>query len=264
MDHYKIIYDENQVREFYRILPRLKPAEVYFLSMSARNKYLSEEERKVLNLGRTEMYAKTIIRHDSEDEFVKHIRRLECDVRGYTTRTGNPIPERCFVCYGNICPSDTIKTIKRFQDLLSEYMSESLNLSLNSGDREKFLNRLNKIDNNLMSYYQQSHSSKIWFDLDIDLNNKDLIPSGKIILIRRLIQLSLESFKLEGFRMISTRSGFHVLILKNQIKFNPKVLCDAITESVGENFIQEVVHNKNEMVPIPGTYQAGYPVSFIN
>jgi hypothetical protein len=54
------------------------------------------------------------------------------------------------------------------------------------------------------------------------------------------------------------------LILKNQIKFNPKVLCDAITESVGENFIQEVVHNKNEMVPIPGTYQAGYPVSFIN
>lgn len=260
MSYYQIIHDEEQVREFYRILPRLKPAEVYFISMSARNKYLTAEEREELDLGRTEMYAKTIIRHDSEDEFVKHIRRLECDTRGYTSRTGRSIPEKCQVCYGNICPSNTISAIKSFQDLLTEYMNESLNLTLNSGDREKLLNRLNKIDNNLLSYYQQSHSSKIWYDIDIDLYDKE---NSDHSLLQTIIRTGIESFRIEGFKIISTKSGYHVLIPKNQITFNPNVLCSALEDGIGKSLVKEVVHNSNEMVPIPGTYQAGYKVEFV-
>ena len=41
----------RNICKFYReCLPRLNPGEVYFVSLSARNKYLTEEERKESDL----------------------------------------------------------------------------------------------------------------------------------------------------------------------------------------------------------------------
>lgn len=259
---YKIIHDEEQVRKFYReCLPRLKPTEVYFLSMAARNKYLTDEERKRYDLGRTEMYAKTIIRHDTEEEFLKHIRRLECDERGYTTRTGEPIPQKCMVCYVNIDPSSTPKALAGFTKVLGEYQEEALSIAVNKTDNSNFLDRLNKIDNNLMTCYQQAHAKGLWVDIDIDLEYK---REDDALCIPSVVERHLAGYSLD-YKIISTKSGFHVLLARKGMKSDPQ----QIAESLGRFLldlgfpVKESVINKNRMIPLPGSWQCEYLVRFV-
>lgn len=261
---YKIIHDEEQVRRFYReCLPRLKPTEVYFLSMSARNKYLTDDERKKYDLGRTEMYAKSIIRHDSEDEFVKHIRRLECDERGYTTRTGEAIPQKCMVCYANIDPSSTTKALQAFMKLIGEYQTEAIAIATGGSNGENFIRRLNKIDNNLLTCYQQAHAKGLYLDIDIDLVTKNNT-------VNMFTELGIDSVMLDysitDYKIVSTKSGFHVLVRYKDINFDPVKLVTSLENQLDmrEVLYKEVAINKNRMIPVPGTWQAEYPVYFVN
>lgn len=262
---YKIIHDEEQVRKFYReCLPRLKPTEVYFLSMAARNKYLDAAEREKYNLGRTEMYAKTIIRHDTEDEFVKHIRRLECDERGYTTRTGEPIPQKCIVCYVNIDPSSTPKALQAFMKVVGEYQTEAIAIAIGGNSGENFISRLNKIDNNLLTCYQQAHGKGLWVDIDIDIPEHNE-PTRTFTLMG--IDATLYDFGLlEHGKTIATKSGYHVLVSTADINFNPTKIVDSLKTQmdVGDIKYTEIEINKSRMIPIPGTLQAGYPVRFVD
>lgn len=262
---YEIIHDEEQVRQFYReCLPRLKPTEVYFISMAARNKYLSDKERAEYNLGRTEMYAKTIIRHDSEDEFVKHIRRLECDERGYTTRTGEPIPQKCMVCYVNIDPSSTPKALQAFMKVVNEYYTEAMAIAVGGNDGSNFVNRLNKIDNNLLTCYQQAHGKGLWVDIDIDLAEEKTVTTQIDVVLA--IKCVLVGLGIDSYKIVATRSGYHILVGTEEIKFNPVKILDALkVEMLAEHIgFKEIEINKNRMIPVPGTLQAGYPVRFVD
>lgn len=49
----KLIHNREEYNKFINILPDLKDDEVYFLSLSARNKYLTDAERTLFGLGRT-------------------------------------------------------------------------------------------------------------------------------------------------------------------------------------------------------------------
>lgn len=259
---YRIIHDEEQVRQFYReCLPRLKPTEVYFISMAARNKYLDDAERERYNLGRTEMYAKTIIRHDTEDEFVKHIRRLECDERGYTTRTGEPIPQKCMMCYANIDPSSTPKALQSFMQVVNEYYTEAMAIVTGNNNSDNFVDRLNKIDNNLLSCYQQAHAKGKWIDIDIDLMDE---PEYEVSLMAYIRQ-DLHNMGLFHYRVIRTKSGYHILVAADEVKFNPQDIVQTLKHRFDINSIRykEIEINKNRMIPVPGTLQAGYPVRFV-
>ena len=261
---YEIIHDEEQVRQFYReCLPRLKPTEVYFISMAARNKYLDDAERERYNLGRTEMYAKTIIRHDTEDEFVKHIRRLECDERGYTTRTGEPIPQKCMVCYANIDPSSTPKALQSFMQVVNEYYTEAMAIVTGNNNGDNFVDRLNKIDNNLLSCYQQAHAKGKWIDIDIDLSEEKTVTTQMNVILT--IKCTLVGLGIDNYKIVATRSGYHVLVGVEEIKFNPVKILDALkVEMLAEHIgFKEIEINKNRMIPVPGTLQAGYPVRFV-
>lgn len=257
----KIVSDESELKWFFdNVLPPLKETEVYFLSLSARNKYLTEEEREFYSLGRTEMFAKTIIRERSWDRFIRTIRKLECDERGYTTKSNIPIPSKTMVCYININPSDTFRALNAFQGLINEYNLEIASLLVRGGDSSNFFNRLNKIDNNLMTMYQQSTGTKHYIDFDFDLENK----SEKYI---EEVSDFLIAKGISRYFWVDTHSGYHLLIDKNQIKFNPNDIISFGIESANKKLIGEIgeiVYNKNSMIPMPGTYQGGYPVSIIN
>lgn len=83
LKYVKLIHDEEELKWFFdNILPELKPTETYFLSLSARSKYLTEEEKVSLELGYTEMFAKTIVRKRNWERFLRTVRKLECDERG--------------------------------------------------------------------------------------------------------------------------------------------------------------------------------------
>jgi hypothetical protein len=67
-EYHNFIYDEEQIRKFVSTLSPLKKDEVYFVSMSARNKYLTDEERRTYDLGRTEMFARELIKPSNRVE----------------------------------------------------------------------------------------------------------------------------------------------------------------------------------------------------
>lgn len=256
--YYKVIHSIEEIGKFYNeVLPRLQPLEVYFVSLSARNKYLTKQEMEFYDLGRTEMFAKTVIRKDSFEDYLKHIYRFECNEEGFLTRNSFSIPSKTFVCYANICPSSTVQVINKFQNLLSEYTTEALQIVSNSLHYGNFVNRMNKIDNNLLNFYQNSHTSKKWLDIDIDLLNT---KTSKDI---RNIKESLEEFDfdLNEVLLVETKSGFHVLLKKIALKKNPKDLIKILKNSLET---KEVDVNKNEMIPLPGTYQADFKVKFID
>ena len=262
-EYIELIHDENEVKWFFdKVLPPLAPAEIYFFSLSARNKYLTTEEREMYGLGRTEMFEKTIVRERNWEKFIKKIRRLECDTRGYVTRKNLPIPSKTMVLYVNINPSNTLKAIGMLNKLLNEYFQEMGSLALKGGDTENFINRINKIDNNLMSYYQQATGTVHWVDFDFDVP-KDI----------NIVDYSteiLKEFEISNFHWIDTKSGYHCLVDSKQIRFNPNDLLKKIEEVLlAENMINseekyEIIYNKNAMVPLPGTLQGGHPVRILN
>lgn len=66
MAYFKIVHDENELRTFHDLLTKhpIKKHCSYFISMSARNKYLSDEEKRQIDLGRTEMFSRKIVPDD--------------------------------------------------------------------------------------------------------------------------------------------------------------------------------------------------------
>lgn len=261
MSFVKFIHDEEELKWFFdNVLPPLKETECYFISLSARNKYLTEEEREVFALGRTEMFNKTLIRKKEWNRFIRTIRKFECDERGYTTRNNSPIPSKSMVCYININPSDTLKAISEFQKLLNEYQVEIASIAFGDGKKDNLANRINKIDNNLMTCYQKATGIKHWIDFDFD------VPKNSKIL--EFTNSQLEERKIFHYFWIDTKSGYHLLLDKSQIKFNPHDFCSDIDtflwdESLITDDNYEIIYNKNAMIPIPGTLQGDHPVTVL-
>jgi hypothetical protein len=258
----KIVHDEAELRWFFEaVMPPLAPTEVYFLSLSARNKYLTAEERTATGLGRTEMFAKTIVRSRNWELFIRSLRKLECDERGYTTKFNLPIPAKTMVCYLNINPSSTLGAMGGYQKIINEYTIEMAALAFGKGDAGNFAARLNKLDNNMMTCYQQATGTKHYVDIDMD------VPAGYD---RTEVSAFLMSKGLTKFWWVKTHSGFHLLLDRKQLSFNPQDVCEVAAAALCEQYDidklekVEIIINKNAMIPLPGTLQGGLPVVVLN
>lgn len=92
----QFIYDENELKKFFDLyVPDSLPNEVYFISLSARNKYLTPEEKEELGLGKTEMMERRIIREKNWNKFIRSIRKFETNERAITSKNGFCIPKKC-------------------------------------------------------------------------------------------------------------------------------------------------------------------------
>lgn len=247
---HEFIYDEEQVRRFHSLLSPLKPHESYFLSMSARNKYLTEEERKHYELGRTEMFARELCKRSEFEVFLRVLKSMQVSRGGYTSRKGIELPDKCLVVYVNINPVDGIKALKEFQEKTTQLMFDMLD---NADVKKKFAS----LDTEMMNCYQRAKGTRTLLDIDFD------VPDEGFDLVEKV----LADFKEHDveYHVVKTRSGFHVLLERETIHYNyTEVVKSANDEAVERFGHAEVVVNKNEMCVIPGTIQAGFPVKFLD
>jgi len=254
---YELIYDEEQVLKFLSLLKPLQNDEAYFLSMSGRNKYLTKEERQAFDLGRTEMFARKLVKRDltgrltSEQMFLRTLKSMQVSEGGYTTRSGKGMPLKCLVMYANINPVSGFKALKMFTEKTTALLFDTCT-------NPNAVTRINHLDTLLMNCYQKSKSEKYLIDIDFDVPNDGYgIVSG---FCQELIKNNVV------FNTVRTHSGYHVLLRRDTVKFNYTTLvkeanADAI--KVYGNDHVEVVINRNEMIPIPGTLQAGSEVFFV-
>lgn len=273
MSHYEIIGDEKELKWFFdNILPPLQKEEVYFVSLSARNKLLTKEEQKELNLGRTEMFFRQIIRERNWEKFLRKIKRFETSFGSYKTKNNSNIPNKAIVCYVNINPSDSLKAYKEFNKTMNEYLHELTICASRGRDMSNIISRINKQDRLLMNCYQKARGVKYWIDFDIDT------PHYKEI--EYVLQDFVEEVKERHGKayIIQTRGGYHLLVSRDTAfdkEYNPRVILREANYKIArylssgvsgklENIGYEIIQNNNEMLPLPGLFQGDFLVKVIN
>lgn len=245
--YYKFVWSKAEIKRFFSLLRPLEPHEVYFLSMSARNKYLTEAERVRYDLGRSEMFHRQIVGDSSFEAYLRVVHTLEVAKGGYQSRSNIDLPMKCLVIYANIGPLDGHLALK-------DFTTETLQRVFDNND-DKLYNRLPSI---LHNAFQKARSSKQkLLDIDFDVPHREGFPY--------LQELLLEFDKNEvQYEVVMTKSGFHVLVERTSLHYNYTQKISLLDVIVLDKFNGEVVTNTNGMIPLPGTRQAGHLVQFLN
>jgi hypothetical protein len=272
---YNFIHDEQELKRFHtEIMPELKEFEVFFLSLSCRKKYLTTEEREKYHITRAEMFDRKLIRTNDYSRLARSVHKYEVAEGGYMTKNNLPVPQHCMTIYLNINPSNSLKALKEFNGKIVDWQYE-----ITSGNKDAFSKKFNKLDVELMNCYQRNRGTKHWIDIDFDVPEDFNAPE--------IMSNFLKSKENLVYYWIKTKSGYHLLINRNTLDFNPEDICkEGISELwlywsnravennalypieergnnvyVGGSAItNEIIINKNEMIPLPGTLQGGYPV----
>ena len=242
-----LIVKQSEYERFVKLIPELERDEVYFLSMSARNKYLSDEEREEFDLGRTEMFSRQIA-FDKEGIRLA-LDRMTADLQVRTTRNGSPIPEKCLVVYFNVHPSSTVKAYRRFSEQMDRHYEEAFLGTLNGSKAPDMWIPFRRMRTNLMNQIQKSFSRKVMVDIDID--GDDPVDSNYLLdeVTKFLCGHGVP------FITIRTQGGYHVLVETQYL--NKKIPLFQKLNELDKGTQGEVKFNGNAMVPLPGTKQAG-------
>lgn len=141
LEHYKIIADEKELRWFYdHCVHPLKRNEAYAFCLASRHKKLTDEERKGVGLGRSEMMDPTVVFADAEgnttyERWKKGIRAYECHKETFTTREGSPFPAKTLVCYFHLNPCDELNVISDLKKYINIHEQELIDSAIKDIDR---------------------------------------------------------------------------------------------------------------------------------
>jgi len=251
--HYKFLYNVEDLRRFHTFITQdgLKADEVLFVSLSARNKYLTDEERKALDLGRTEMFRRELIKDTDFKAYLRTILCYDTPIPGsIISRSGADLPEKCLVLYANINPLSGKKALQLFFEDVTKRL-------FNLGTNQEELGNLKNMDTILKNSFQKARASKNVIDIDFDVPEEGT----------DLVLTFLDHIKEKGveYMVIKTKGGYHVMLRRETLKFNYPALLGPLNEQAKARFGHaEVIINENAMVPIPGTQQAGEIVRIVD
>lgn len=243
-----MIVDKKQFDKFVEILPDLHKGEMYFISLSARNKYLTDEERIKFKLNRTEMFSRTLVK--SKEDFEYAMKKMYSVIEYKTTKSGEKFPPHALVAYANVNPVSTIDAYFSFKKKMDLEFEQIYKACLNNSDRnyDGFI----RIERHLQNCLQQSRSRKYFIDLDFD-RLENVSNEAEERFFKKLSERNVTYYT------INTHGGIHVLLRKDSLTKEFK-LHEEVKKLQDSNFYKEVDFNKNDMVPIPGTIQAGFEV----
>lgn len=277
-----LIYDERVIREFYRRILGKYPRgdfDTDFFCVAARKKYMTEEERQETRLGDTTLLEKTVLKRDSEDEFVNKVFKVDSGLDWVTALNGNRIPRSCEVFYINVNHTSTLKALKSLQGDLNVLTGELLDCLTKRGTLDNIGRKVKGMNTLVLKAYQdpKNVSDKTWIDLDVDVPHESLSLEDLVNVLEGIMSP-------EGREIIVTRGGYHVLVdTRFMSSFNKGVSEDCSSRGVpvdksrilsvdkvlkgirdvcGDN-AKEVKINSNGMVPLPGTIQGGKKVLLV-
>lgn len=243
-----LVQDVQQFQNFIdNVLPSLLPHEVYFVSLSARNKYLTERERDFYGLGRTEMFARTLVRRG---DWGKAIRKLEGELATRLTKTGQLIPERALVVYVNINPSDALAAHFKYINEVNRQLEEVTKATVR--DKSPNYTPFTFAEKTLLNCFQVCTGQRTYLDLDIDTKEERYLSKVRSVLDSKNV----------SYFVVETHGGFHVLVKRETLN-KSNVRLDLLVKELARESGKEIMFNKNAMIPMPGTKQAGHLVKLV-
>jgi hypothetical protein len=251
---YKFIYSNEELHTFYdRVLPPLTDTEVYFISLSARKKYMKGSDRDMLD-GSSEMFERRLIEARDWTLFYRTLKRYECEDGAYQSLSGISYPNDAMIVYMNFNPVDTIKA---YEEFIMDSTKNMMSLALGRGSDPMYFKR---VHHNLMTAMHHSRGTKHYIDLDVDyVSGTKYTVIGRSILAEITDALVDRNIK---FYVISTHGGYHILVKTSTIHFDYMKLMKEIQNKYPEQ-LSDIMNNANGMVPLPGTLQAGHQVSVL-
>lgn len=227
--NYKIIIDEQTLKEFIEWLPELQSGEKYYYCLFARSKYAEgvahiRSDKAQLKRGSS----------DKERLFDK-IRQLEVPIGAYKQR-GVEIPQECLAVYITPNPRDMEKASINTMVKLAHCIKNK-NISVNPHAEA-------------MSEIQKAKSRTCFIDFDIDESDEN-----KLMDIHQKIRQFINK---EAITWLKTRGGLHCLI-------RPELINTQFKKSFYQHIakIEQVDQCGDQMIPIPGTFQGGFMPHFI-
>lgn len=252
METYKVIADEKELKWWWDYgVPPLQRNEIYFCSRSARNKQLTEAEREYYKCGRSEMWNKIQIRHDSWNAFYRAILGFEVRKDAFTTKAGVPYPAKALVTYWNICPIDARKAMIDQMSYLTELTNNLADAAIKASQKgiDEAFYKIRKSFDTCQSLFARNFGKKEWLDIDVDTEFSD----ATYYLIKSIFETDTEIGR-ENILYVRTGGGIHCLIRKSALHMNPEWICERIRKAITA---KEVIVNRNEMIALPGTWMYG-------
>ena len=226
-----MIADINILKEFYiSVIPEINEEECILMLLAARKKYCKQLPRS------EEMLHFEILRHNSFNKFLSKVKKLTYTDGIYLDKNGNEIESTCIAPYVILDPKHTIKAWFKLQKEINDLIYQLI-----KGDKTA-LYQLRKIDVKWFSCLHRSQSRKLYWIIDIDSKDNNLI-NYVIDKLRNHIRWVSE-----------TRGGYHVIVDTNET--SSKLI---FKDKVFSKYSMVEIH-KEPMTPIPGCLQGGFMV----
>lgn len=272
------IYSDEELLKFYNtFFSNTDPFLTDFFCVAARKKYMTEEQKKNINLGDTCMMQKTIIKEYDPKKFLAKVHQVDASLDYFTDRDGNYLPRSCMTFYMNINRTNLLSAVKDFKDLMNiwEYDLLSLLQFSNENKKQNIGKQLKTIQNNLLKSFQDPKNVIVnYFDIDCDIGRNFSATEYKEKLV--------DFLQSENVYILSTHSGCHVIFpkivfsdynkklsasvskteMKNKV-LNPERMYHFVCDMMSDKNIKEIKYNQNMAVPMPGTTVNGFEIKMI-
>lgn len=229
--NYKIIENEESLREFIDFLPELEKNETFFLCLQIRKKYLTSircnAERQLRRFTSSKKY------------MFEQIRQLEVPFGAYKI-DGQDVPNEALVLYLNVNPRDmkkaTYNSINKMVDLLQQ-------------------NERYDLDWKIMTEIHKAKSKTKFVHFDIDLptgEDRDKFSPKNDISVEEVYRVTSELVGADATNVVCTRGGYHVLITLDKVQSKIRNWHSPLKDALGCDQVGDL------MIPMVGCCQGGF------
>ena len=197
----------------------------------------------------------------NEKELLREIQRYETPM-GSIEFDGVDISNQALAIYITENPKSLLKAhTKTHRDVLDHMVH-----SYENGASDEDLKYFQTIQGKFLSNLHKSTSAKMYMDIDIDSKESEYLES--------IIKL-LGEMDVVPTCCIETRGGYHVIVRSDTLSKEQKGCIWKVSQkkelkfqaenSLGKKITKSYIEIFSDgMCPIPGTYQGGFPVKFID
>lgn len=259
MTTYKLVHNEDDIRTFFNFIHDSsdctgEPRQV-ITQILARKKYAEKISKS------TRQIVRRLNRIHSGDELVKILKQYEVKEGLYSCKDIDHneyiLKNENLSVYATINKLDPFKAAKKLISSIHNQMFEACT----NGRVQNLHAECGNIDRNFMSH-MMSCSGYDFIHFDIDDKKEETISKIKKM-FQDIIHSNPDSVSFPASLLIETTNGYHLLVNVRK-EFHKKCIEKAhkMLPALSKEF-EVSITDKGSPCPIPGTYQAGFPVKIV-